>query len=136
MVDMRRQLDDLQRQLGTGKASDTYAGLGLNRGLAVGLRTHLASLGGFGDAITKSACASISRRPRSAASARSRTTSNRRPCNPADRSFQRPDRPGPKLTAYSELGEILGLLNTRVGTATCSPAAPATSLRSRASTAS
>ena len=35
IVDMRRQLDDLQRQLGTGKKSDTYAGLGLDRGLTV-----------------------------------------------------------------------------------------------------
>ena len=52
LVDMRRQLDDLQRQLGTGKKSDNYAGLGLNRGLAVGLRSHLASLDGYGDAIT------------------------------------------------------------------------------------
>ena len=36
IVDMRNQLDDLQRQLGTGKKSDTYAGLGLDRGLTVG----------------------------------------------------------------------------------------------------
>ena len=37
IADMRNQLDDLQRQLGTGKKSDTYAGLGLDRGLTVGL---------------------------------------------------------------------------------------------------
>ena len=52
LVDMRAQLDDLQRQLGTGKKSDTYAGLGLDRGLAVGLRSQLAALGGFDDTIT------------------------------------------------------------------------------------
>ncbi len=28
IVDMRNQLNDLQRQLGTGKKSDSYAGLG------------------------------------------------------------------------------------------------------------
>ena len=28
LVDMRRQLDDLQRQLGTGQKSNTYAGHG------------------------------------------------------------------------------------------------------------
>ena len=39
LVDMRTQLTDLQRQLGTGKKSTTYAGLGLNAGLAVGLRS-------------------------------------------------------------------------------------------------
>ena len=37
IAQMRSQLDDLQRQLGTGKKSDTYAGLGLDRGLTVGL---------------------------------------------------------------------------------------------------
>src|SRR5262245_21492510 len=52
LVDARRQLDDLQWQLGTGKLSDNYAGLGINRGLTVGLRSHLALLGAYGDAIT------------------------------------------------------------------------------------
>jgi hypothetical protein len=52
LVDMRAQLDDLQRQLGTGKKSDTYAGLGLERGMAVGLRARLSALGGYDEAIT------------------------------------------------------------------------------------
>jgi flagellar hook-associated protein 3 FlgL len=51
--DMRTQLDDLQRQLGTGKKSETYAGLGLNRGLTVGLRSQLAAITGFQDNITQ-----------------------------------------------------------------------------------
>src|SRR5215467_5100839 len=42
VVDMRARLADLQRQLGTGKKSETYAGVGLDRGLAVGLRIDLA----------------------------------------------------------------------------------------------
>jgi flagellin-like hook-associated protein FlgL len=44
MVDMRRQLDDLQRQLGTGRKADTYAGLGIGRGLTVSLNNQLAAL--------------------------------------------------------------------------------------------
>jgi flagellar hook-associated protein 3 FlgL len=44
LVDMRRQLDDLQRQLGTGKKSTTYAGIGINRGLTVGLNSQLAAI--------------------------------------------------------------------------------------------
>ena len=51
MVDIRRQLDDLQRQLGTGRRADTYAGLGLNRGLTVGLNNQLAALSSFGSSI-------------------------------------------------------------------------------------
>jgi flagellin-like hook-associated protein FlgL len=52
LVDMRRQLDELQRQLGTGRKSETYAGLGIDRGLTVGLRTSLSLITGYGDAIT------------------------------------------------------------------------------------
>jgi flagellar hook-associated protein 3 FlgL len=35
LVDMRARFNDLQRQLATGQKSDTYAGLGLNRGVTV-----------------------------------------------------------------------------------------------------
>jgi flagellin-like hook-associated protein FlgL len=51
MVDMRRQLDDLQRQLGTGKRANTYAGLGINRGLAVSVNNQLAALGSYNSSI-------------------------------------------------------------------------------------
>src|ERR1043166_1939755 len=51
--DMRSQLADLQRQLGTGKKSTTYAGLGLDRGLAVGLRAKLSALSGYADSVTQ-----------------------------------------------------------------------------------
>jgi len=52
IVDLRAQLDDLQRQLGTGKKSDTYAGVGLDRGMAVGLRAQLSAIAGYQDTIT------------------------------------------------------------------------------------
>ena len=53
LVDMRYQLTDLQRQLGTGKKSDSYAGLGLDRGLVVGLRSQLSAITGFRDTISQ-----------------------------------------------------------------------------------
>ena len=109
LVDMRRQLDDLQRQLGTGKMSDNYAGLGLDRGLAVGLRSHLAALGGYRRRDHQCrACGSISpqidaRRasPRSRASVKSSALQSLR-----DDREQRPDR-GAAHRLF-ELGEILG----------------------------
>lgn len=52
LVDMRTRLDDLQRQLGSGKKSDTYSGLGLDRSLTVGLRSQLAALKSFDDSIS------------------------------------------------------------------------------------
>ncbi len=47
--DMRTQLSDLQRQLGTGQRSTTYAGLGIERGLAVSLRGRLSAISGYND---------------------------------------------------------------------------------------
>src|SRR5688572_27703908 len=51
LVDMRSRLDDLQRQLGSGKKSTTYSGLGLDRSLTVGLRSQLSGLKSFDDSI-------------------------------------------------------------------------------------
>ena len=50
--DMRTQLGDLHRQLGTGKKSISYAGLGIQRGLAVGLRSKLVAMSGFANTVT------------------------------------------------------------------------------------
>lgn len=44
---MRDQLSVLQRQLGTGKASDTYGGLGLGSGLVLNLRAQLSNTSVF-----------------------------------------------------------------------------------------
>lgn len=51
LLDLRGQLNDLQTQLGTGKRATTYAGMGLERGMGVGLRSQLAVLGNYGDTI-------------------------------------------------------------------------------------
>jgi len=47
ITDMRRQLDELQRQLATGKRATTYAGLGIERGLDVELRLRLSRLDNY-----------------------------------------------------------------------------------------
>src|SRR5437879_5853719 len=52
LLDLRSQLDDLQRQIGTGQKSETYAGLGLQRGLVVGLQSQRSAIDGFGETIT------------------------------------------------------------------------------------
>ena len=52
LSDMRAQLDEMQRQLGTGQKSTTYAGLGSSRGLTVGLRSQLSAMTGYSDTIT------------------------------------------------------------------------------------
>ena len=50
-VDLRNQLETLQRQLSTGRKSDSYAGLGLDRGLTIGLRSHLSAISGYQQSI-------------------------------------------------------------------------------------
>lgn len=52
LVQMRAQLNDLQRQMSTGQKSDTYAGLGLDRGLSIGLRAQLSAVNAYSDTIT------------------------------------------------------------------------------------
>ena len=50
-IDMRRRLDDLQRQLGSGQKSTNYAGLGLDRGISVSLRRQLDTTASFDNTI-------------------------------------------------------------------------------------
>jgi hypothetical protein len=52
LTDMRARLDDLQRQLGTGKKATNYAGIGLDRGLTIGLRAQLSAIGTYDSTIT------------------------------------------------------------------------------------
>jgi flagellin-like hook-associated protein FlgL len=47
LVNLRNTLDDLQRQLSTGKKSTTYAGLGLDRGVTVSLRAQISAMSSF-----------------------------------------------------------------------------------------
>lgn len=51
LVKMRAQLDELQRQISSGQKSINYAGLGLDRGLSIGLRSQLAAVSAYGDTI-------------------------------------------------------------------------------------
>ena len=52
LVDLNKQLDDLQQELGTGKKSQTYSGLGIQRGLTVGLQAQLSAMSGYDNTIT------------------------------------------------------------------------------------
>jgi flagellin-like hook-associated protein FlgL len=51
-TEMRAQLDDLQRQLATGKKSETFTGLGIDRGLDVDLRMRLARITAYETSIS------------------------------------------------------------------------------------
>src|SRR5664279_4238742 len=49
---MNSQLDDLQRQLGTGQKADNYSGLGAQSGIAVALSAQLSAIGSYDDTMT------------------------------------------------------------------------------------
>src|SRR5713101_8169317 len=114
VLDMRRQLDDLQRQLGTGQKADTFAGLGPQSGLATGLSSQLAAIGSFDDTITvvgtrisiaQMALTQISDVGNQVKSATLLPNFN------IDATGQTSE----QKTAFYQLDQILGLLNTQVG---------------------
>ena len=114
LVSMRAQFDDLQRQLSTGQKSDTYAGLGLNRGVTVSLNAQLSAITGYDDSINN-VTARISLMNTAltrmsaigntvkAAIVQGNTTGNGSGTSLAQQ------------TAQSSLDEMLGLLNTQAG---------------------
>ena len=50
-IQMRARLDDLQRQLATGKKADSFAELGLGRRVSLDARTKLSNIEGWNKAI-------------------------------------------------------------------------------------
>lgn len=114
LVNMRSQLDDLQRQLGSGQKSDTYAGVGIERGFAVGLRAQVSSLDGFDNAISN-----VGVRLTLAQTTLGRISDIGHQIKAAAFQSQTAiDSAGHTIsqsTAYAELDELLGLLNTKAG---------------------
>jgi flagellar hook-associated protein 3 FlgL len=112
--DMRSQLADLQRQLGTGLKSTTYAGLGMDRGLAVGLRAKLDAIDGYASSVT-----TIGVRINLQQTALSRIAGIGQTVKGATLTQQfNVDGTGQTTTqkaATAQLDEILGLLNTPAG---------------------
>src|SRR5262245_57192125 len=112
LVDMRRQLDELQRQLGSGKKSETYAGLGIDRGLLVGLQNRFTTLEAFGSSIDN-----VDVRLNMAQTALGRLVSLRGTVKSAafQQGIQGNGSAIAQTTAASSLNEMLGLLNTQIG---------------------
>ena len=114
LVDMRNQLVDLQRQLGTGQKSDTYAGVGLDRGLAVGLRAHLSAIQGYQASITQVgvrldlAQTALSQFSSIGQSAKTTVLTSQFALNGSNQTRD-------QQTAALQLDQVLSLLNTNTG---------------------
>lgn len=114
LVNMRAQLDDLSRQLATGQKSANYAGLGIDRGVTVGLNAQLSEISAFDDTITN-----VSTRLKVMDPALSRMndigTAVRQAMVPASGIGNDAGVISVQSTAQNSLGEFLDLLNTREG---------------------
>src|SRR5215211_5911485 len=114
LVDMRNQLAELQRQFGTGKKADTYAGMGLDRGLAVGVRGQLSALSGYGETIANvGARLNVSQTALARMDEITRTVKTATLLTPFEL-----DANGQTIgqkTARSSLDEMLDLLNSQAG---------------------
>jgi len=53
ILELRAQMDDLQRQLATGKKADTYGELGTDRVLSLSLRARVSSIEGYQQTISQ-----------------------------------------------------------------------------------
>lgn len=112
LIDMRSQFDDLQRQLSTGQKSATYAGLGTDAGLTVGLNAQVSALSSYDNTIdtvmtrlnlTQSALSSMSDIGNSVRSSVALGTSTTGTTNVT------------QVNAQSSLQQLLALLNTQGG---------------------
>ena len=112
LVGMRTQLGDLQRQLATGKRADDYAGIGIERGLTVGLRAHLSAIGAYNDTHHERRRAS---RSGAIGACRASRDIGREVKSVVNQSTSIDGRTTAQVTANASLGEMLGLLNTKAG---------------------
>jgi flagellin-like hook-associated protein FlgL len=113
LVDMRRQLDVLQQQLGTGKKADSYAGLGPDRNLVIGLRAQFSALASYDDAATL-----VGTRLDAAQAVLTRVGELRRDVQSGLRQPAEIKASGQTATqenARNQLEELLQLLNTQAG---------------------
>jgi flagellin-like hook-associated protein FlgL len=115
LVKMRAQYDDLQRQLSTGLKSSTYSGLGLDRGVTVGLNAQLSQIAGY-DSTIQTANTRINLM--NTALSQMTTITSQVKAAMVQANTTGSNGSGPSLaqqTAQSSLDQILGLLNTQAG---------------------
>lgn len=114
MLSLRTRLEDLQRQLGTGEKSKTYAGLGVGRGVSVSMKAQLSAIDSYQSTIT-----TIKVRTTLTHTTISRMAAIQHEIGAGAKmpSFD-PDSNGQttlQKTAMADFAEMLGLLNSQAG---------------------
>jgi flagellar hook-associated protein 3 FlgL len=115
VLNIDNQLDNLQQELSTGEAADSYAGLGPQAGVTVGLSAQLAALNSFGDTMTNADTSigiqqSVLQQLSSVASTVQAAT-----VEPTAFSVDNTGQTSEQETAQAQLSQILSSLNTQGG---------------------
>jgi flagellin-like hook-associated protein FlgL len=114
ILDMRTKLDDLQRQLGSGEKSTTYAGLGVDRGVSMVMRSQLAALQSYDGTIANVGVRlSVAQQALDGADDLAHTIKTA--AVQTDFTIDQTGKTGEQRAASNALDQLLGLLNTRAG---------------------
>jgi flagellar hook-associated protein 3 FlgL len=114
VLEMRKKLDDLQRQLGSGIKADTYAGLAPQIGLTIGLSRQIDAISSYNDTIT-----AVGTRIGIAQTALSQISDAGNQVKSGtllpNFNIDGTGQTNAQKSAYYQLDQILSLLNTQVG---------------------
>lgn len=114
ILDMRSKLDDLQRQLGSGEKSTTYAGLGIDRGVSLVMRSQLAALQSYDNTIASVGVRlSVAQQVLDSADDLAHTIKSA--AVQTDFTIDQTGKTGEQRAAYNALDQLLALFNTRAG---------------------
>jgi flagellar hook-associated protein 3 FlgL len=114
ILDMRSKLDDLQRQLGSGEKSTTYAGLGVNRGVSLSLRSQLGALSSY-DATIANVGVRLGIAQSALNSADGIVHIVKNASVQSDFTIDQSGQTGEQKAAFDQLDQLLALFNSRAG---------------------
>ena len=114
ILDMRSKLDDLQRQIGSGEKSTTYAGLGVNRGVSMIMRSQLTALQSYDQTIANVGVRlNVAQTALESADDMVHVVKNA--SVQTDFTIDQSGKTGEQRTAYNALDQLLALFNSRAG---------------------
>ena len=114
ILDMRSKLDDLQRQLGSGQKSTTYAGLGVNRGVSMIMRSQLTALQSYDNTISNVGVR-LDVAQSALDSANDMVHLVKNAAVQTDFTIDQSGKTGEQRSAYNALDQMFALFNSRAG---------------------
>jgi hypothetical protein len=113
-LDINKQLDELNQQLGTGLKSDSYAGLGGQGGISIALNAQLAAIGSYDNTMTNVA-ATLGIQQQVLQQVGSLGNAVQTAAAQPNFTLDNTGQTATQKTSADQLDQILGLLNTQGG---------------------